>query len=122
MVANPISPTSANAMRTAGTGIIEAAMSGTMSAGKISNIHALAECVSSPNRSDKSVSFELFTADLLPTLHIGNAFFVARDHNLGAFCERRSVVASRPASPARSGLRVDNLAGAVLADRHGDSS
>src|ERR1700681_1912943 len=122
MVANPISPTSANARRTAGTGIIEAAMSGTMSAGKISNIHALAECVSSTNRSDESISFGLFTADLLPTLHISNALFVARDHNFGALCERRTVVTARPASPARSCLRVDNLAGAVFADRHGDSS
>src|ERR1019366_6556628 len=64
----------------------------------------------------------LLAAHFLPPAHIRNTLVVARDHNLRALFNRASVFAARATRPARSGLRVNDFAGAVLTDGHRDSS
>src|SRR6266568_4043971 len=72
--------------------------------------------------ADGFYSFIVFSRHFRPRTHVSDSAFVTRDHNFGAFENRRAVFHARTAYPAGSGLRVDQFSRATFADGHGEPS
>src|SRR5262249_17814691 len=59
---------------------------------------------------------------LFPRANVGDATFVARDHDLGSFADFESVFAASGSCPSHACLREDQLAGAGRANDAADGS
>src|ERR1700680_4543242 len=59
---------------------------------------------------------------LAPQTYVGNSLLVARDDHFAAFGNSATIFAARPADPAGSHLRVDNLAGSAGSDGTANTS
>src|SRR5579859_798548 len=60
-----------------------------------------------------------FARHLTPQANVSDAFVVARHYDFRSFRDRAAGFAARAADTARSHLRIDQLAGATFANRHG---
>src|SRR5208282_2882 len=127
----PTTPTRIIGHKTAAVRASVNAITGPIIASRRIRLQARPECVSSASRSLWNASFiiwlsafscRLLIVHFFPQPYIGDALVVACYHNLLALLDRDTIFAACATGPPGSGLRVNDFAGAVFTDGHGDSS